>query len=159
MNAELTLVWGGGGGLYVVVAGAGDERSNKSPIELPVVACLGGLELGAGAVDLKAEKSPKGSEDIVFVGCWAGGEATLGFGAVSKKLPPPPNEVVEAGGERLLWKPARSANAEGFGCCCCGGGEEKLKLLKASFNPPPPELAGWPWLGDPNPPNESIRAC
>lgn len=58
------------------------------------------------------------------------------MGAESKKLPPPPNMFGDwVGGDRVLAKLSRPANAEGLGCGGAGC-ELKDKPLNASFNPP-----------------------
>jgi len=118
-------VWGGGG------AGAeGMERSRRSfmPEE----------EAGfAGAGDEKAEKLPKGLVVRFCVWVWvAGGD----LGVESKKLPPPPKRLEEAGGDLVLEKVSRPAKGEGFGA----GGAAWLKErpLKASFRPPKPDCCG-----------------
>jgi hypothetical protein len=121
--------------------------------------------------DVEERKSPKPEDELNprcgGAGCGAGAWVAVGnfAGTGSKKLPPPPKEVVVcagAGAALGFARPVRMSNGEeGFRCCWGWAAvvvdvDEKLSPLNASFNPPNPEDSGFvDWMGgDCRPPNE-----
>lgn len=123
------------GWLGAAGAGAPKERSRRSFMPDAEAAGFGGAE---AAGDVNDEKSPKPLEVLVVCFC-----VCVGFGAESKKLPPPPNMLEEdvEGGDLVLVKLSKPAKGEGL---TCGGAGCELKESppKASFRPPKLDCCG-----------------
>ena len=116
--------------------GAGLERSNKSPI----VELAGGAAFVLvvdGAAEVKSPKSPKPLDMRSACGLEGGALACIeGAGLLSKKLPPEGKLGDTTEGWREVLEEPKFENGAGFAACCSGAGEEKLRLPNASPNPP-----------------------